>query len=78
MLIEVGVGQRTLVVHLRVIKLTFQMEYYSVELCYITYGVKTSPPYTRGHLFKSRVHEVVECNVKIQPSLKDTVKQTHN
>ena len=37
----VGVGWRTLVVHLRVIKITFQMKYYSVELGYIAYGVMT-------------------------------------
>ena len=37
----VSVGWRTLVVHLRVIKLTFQMKYYSDELGYIAYGVMT-------------------------------------
>ena len=37
----VGVGWRTLIVHLEVIKLTFQMKYYSVELGYIDYSVTT-------------------------------------
>ena len=37
----VGVVWRTLVVYFRVIKLTFQMKYYSAELGYIAYGVMT-------------------------------------
>ena len=65
MWIEVGVGWLTLVLHLGVIKLTFQMKYYSVELGYIAYGVKTSPPYTRGQLIFRIVYRLSRTDAQL-------------
>ena len=69
MWIEVGVGQRTLVVHLRVIKLTFQMKYYSVELGYIAYGVMTFHRTQRSTNFKDMRQQNILSSACIRPKL---------
>lgn len=41
------------------------MKYYSVELGYIAYGVKTSPPYTRGQLIFRIVYRLSRTDAQL-------------